>query len=282
MDSFSKRNKFDPKIPTSPIVESAPRILRLEYWKRVLEPLTYIDMDTRYEREDNALLGRKKLLEELCVLLHVDPNDQMNDSWFCTDELKGLIMDVPWYHFYDIVEYIGKIILKSQGLSFFFGHQEVVNEILNNNFVVWELKNDSMLLRTALPELEEKNEDLEEMLQEGFPSALANLRKAKRFLTQRPLDPENAIKEAVSAVESYGRTLYPKTSTLGDVIKELRKTPFPDLLLTMMEKFYAFTSSEPGIRHGSAVSSRTDLADADFSWYISLAFMDYLHKLHQK
>jgi hypothetical protein len=98
----------------------------------------------------------------------------------------------------------------------------------------------------------------------------------------RPLDPENAIKEATSAVESYGRTLYPKANTLGDVIKELRRTPFPNMILVMMEKFYAFASSEPGIRHGGTISSGIGLADADFCLYVSIAFIDYLHKLHNK
>jgi len=280
MNTFSKRNKFDPQIPQAPVVEDAPKLLRLEYWSRILEPLTYIDKDTRYSK-NTGVLGRKKLLEDLCIMLHIEPTDNMSDSWFCTDELKGLIMDTPWYQFYDLVEGVAKE-LELLGNAHSIDYRNGVNETFENNMVVWRLNDKGILERVVLQDLQEKAMAVENILEQGFPATLQHLRKAKGFVTNLPLDPENAIKEAVSAVESYGRFLYPKSSTFGEVIKELRKTPFPSLILVMMEKFYAFASSEPGVRHGSSISSTIGLADADFCLYVSIAFVDYLHKLHNK
>lgn len=280
MPYFSARNKYDPQIPTSPVVEDAPKLVRMEYWSHVLEPLTYIDQDARYTR-GTGVLGRKQLLEALCILLHIEPSDNMHDSWFCTDELKSLVMDAPWYQFYDIVEAVAEE-LKNTSNEQYIEYIQKVNQAFENNLVVWKLTLEGTLERFTLPELKEKSMEVEQVLEAAFPAALQHLRKAKGFVINLPLDPENAIKEAVSAVESYGRSLYPNASTLGDVIKELKRTPFPVLILAMIEKFYAFTSSAPGVRHGSSISSTIGLADADFCLYVSIAFIDYLHKLHEK
>jgi len=282
MDTFSKRNQFDPQIPKSPVIEDAPKLLRIEYWERVLNPITYIDNDSRYS-QNNGLLGIKDLLVNLCILTHTEPNENMNDSWFCNDELKSLVMDSPWYHFYDVVEYVAGRLLSDFIFSEkdFASYREKTNNAFDNNVIVWRLNAKGTLERGKLDDLQDKMNKTENILQQGFPAALQHLKKAQRFITNRPLDPENAIKEAVSSVESYGRVLYPNASTLGDVIKELKKKPFPILILNMMEKFYAFASSEPGVRHGGAISSRIGLADGDFCLYVSVAFIDYLHKLHE-
>ncbi len=282
MALFSKRNQFDPRIAKSPVTEDAPKILRLAYWKRILEPLTYIDQDSRYERAETAIFGRKKLLEDLCVSLYIEPNDSMNDSWGCTDELKSIVIDTPWYQFYDVAERVGQILLESEGMIYFSPYRDNVNTLFEDHLVVWRLNDEGILLRIGLDDLQNKIEQVETVLLEGFPAALEHLRKARCFVSNRPLDPENAIKEAVSAVESYGRTLYPAASTLGDVIKEIRKTAFPKLLLSMMEKFYAFASAAPGVRHGGTTSSQIGLADADFCLYVSIAFIDYVHKLNNR
>lgn len=283
MDIFSKRNQFDPEVPKSPVVEDAPRVLRLEYWTKVLKPLTYIDGDSRYQKPDSAILGEKALLEDLCILFHVEPDANMSDSWVCTAELENMVKSSEWYRFYDIIEAVGTKILRKVGLTSFSTYRDSVNQTLANNIIAWRLNAEGVLSRTGLEELEGKNKEIEDILQAGFPMTLQHLRKARRFVTSRPLDPENAIKESVSAVGSCGRVLYPNATTLGDVVKELRKRGnFPNLILSMMEKFYAFASAEPGVRHGAKASSTVSLIDADFCLYVSIAFTDYLHKLHGK
>lgn len=289
MEIFSRRHQYDPQIPRDPVIKDAPKVLRLEYYKKVLILLTYIDGDSRYSR-DKRPLGIKELCEELCLLFHEEPSDNLWDSWFCTEELKGLIMSSPWYHFFDAIEYIGQKLIKIEQdesldlnpkLSFGF-YKEITNGVLANNFVVWRINNSGVLEREIPKELQKDLRQIEKILETNFSVALSHIRKARRFVLNRPLDPENAIKEAISAVESYGRALYPGTSTLGDVVKKLRKTPFSPLMVIIIEKFYAFASSEPGVRHGGTVSSRISLADADFCLYVAVALIGYLNKLHSK
>lgn len=62
---------------------------------------------------------------------------------------------------------------------------------------------------------------------------------------------ENSIKESVSAFESVSRVLYDKTSTLGDALAKMKKDgSVPPMLVTVMEKFYAYANAAPGLRHG--------------------------------
>jgi hypothetical protein len=117
----------------------------------------------------------------------------------------------------------------------------------------------------------------ESELQDGFEPAREHYRKSHRFLFEHPVDPENSIKEIVSAVESVARTLFPKANTLGAAIKEMQRTQFcSPMLLSMIEKFYGYASSEPAVRHGAAVSSRVERIDAELCFHTAIAIIRYL------
>jgi hypothetical protein len=110
-----------------------------------------------------------------------------------------------------------------------------------------------------------------------FKSAHQHLIKAIRYLQDEPVDPENSIKEIVSTVESVGRVLYSDAKTLGDVVKAMRKDHTrPQLLITVIEKFYGYANAEPAIRHGSSMSSKVALDDAEFCLHVGAALTRYL------
>jgi len=91
------------------------------------------------------------------------------------------------------------------------------------------------------------------------------------------IDPENSIKEIVSTVESIGRVLYPKASTLGDVVKEMRReNVLPQHLVSVIEKFYSYANAEPAVRHGAPVPSKVVLDDAEFCLHLGAALISYL------
>jgi hypothetical protein len=94
---------------------------------------------------------------------------------------------------------------------------------------------------------------------EPYPSAMVHFNKAWAFLSS---DPENAVKEAVSAVEALSLHLSSgRGSTLGDAIKHLRGKISP-MLLSSMEKLWAHACTQPGVRHGGREVSTMKLADA--------------------
>ena len=80
-----------------------------------------------------------------------------------------------------------------------------------------------------------------------------------------------------SAIESVGKVFYANTNTLGDVVKEMKKDKtWPAQLVLMIERYYAYASSEPAVRHGSTVSSRVLLSDSEFCLHVGAAIIRYL------
>jgi len=158
----------------------------------------------------------------------------------------------------------------------FEAYRAKVNDLFAEHSVVWRLNKESQLEREMPEELVQALEAVQESLGATLEPAAMAFKKARRFLTGRPLDPENAIKEIVSAVESVGRSLYPGATTLGDVVRAMRRTDFPPLMATVIDKFWAFASAEPGVRHGGTTTPRVELADADFCLHLGTALIRYL------
>lgn len=95
--------------------------------------------------------------------------------------------------------------------------------------------------------------------------------KALRFFRHptRP-DYENAVKEAVCAVEAAGKTLFPmaKASTLGDLVRWLGSTTevsVPKAICQTLTGVYAFRSGGDGVGHGGANGGK---ATADVCEYL--------------
>jgi len=89
-------------------------------------------------------------------------------------------------------------------------------------------------------------------------SARKHFDKAIQFFRHpsRP-DHENAVKEAVCAVEAAGKALFPsaKASTLGDLAKWLGSTDdvtVPKAICQTLTGVYAFRSGGDGVGHGGA------------------------------
>ena len=105
-----------------------------------------------------------------------------------------------------------------------------------------------------MPNSEEKHleyldEFIETQLRDEFEPAREHYRKANRYIAERPLDPENSIKEVVSAIESIGRVMFPSSTTLGQVVKELRRSAtFPRHICSVIEKLATVIVSSRAVR----------------------------------
>ncbi len=287
MSTFSHRYGYNPQ--DSPILEDAPEWLRRRYKKGILDEWTYIDGDSRYTNPERRPLGVKDLIEDIAILLEQKTDDSFFDSWYCNDVLESLIVTCEWYQFYDIVELvgrkIGKIVVASLDIIYdyeqynFAVYRLKLNQLFQESDVGWHLDIHGKLQRSRPKQLMDRIQAGEQELQD-FEAAAEHYRKADRFLSVMPLDPENSIKEIVSAIESIGRTLYPSAQTLGEVIKKLRnESEVSPQLLTVMEKFYAYASSEPAVRHGSPNASRVSINDAELCLHIGIAIIRYLRTL---
>ncbi len=293
MTMFSKRYGYNPQNPSEPILEDAPSWLRVGYINQILNPFTYIDDDSRYENKSGSPVGIKALNETICVHFRMEIDAKITDSWYCVDFLHDLIKTSEWYQFYDIVEIVGQKAKEVEAYwrdskwaqlyaeriekYSFQSYRRAVNELFTTDNVSWRLDDDGYLKRELPEALGHRVETIQKELTDEFEPAREHYKKAIRYANARPIDPENSIKEIVSAVESVGRVLYPKATTLGDVVREMRKANIlPQHLVSVIEKFYAYACAEPAVRHGAPTSSKVVLDDAEFCLHLGAALIRYL------
>ncbi|MFX0557515.1 AbiJ-NTD4 domain-containing protein [Maribacter sp. CXY002] len=291
MSKFSKKYRYDEKT-SAEIVEDAPEWTRLAFIEGILDKLIFIDGDTRYDNDEDRPIGTKELHKDFSLMCRVQMEDQDYDSWYCIERLKEHIKATQWYYFYDLIELVGKKLKNHEGNYLFedekvkqFGFKSYlgnVNELFINDNVLWRL-NENSELQKSIPEILDKAlGEMDTKLTDGLEAARAHYKKSFRYLFNLPTDTENGIKEIVSAVESVGRTTYPKASTLGDVIKELKKEErLPKMLIPIVEKFYAFANAAPAVRHGSCEESNLQNADGEFIFYVGVSLTRYLIKLNE-
>jgi hypothetical protein len=265
----------------------------------VLDDLTFIDEDSRYSNSEDRPVGTKYLIERFCRVMKKERPTSYTDSWYCRDILKGLVDDCAWYHFYDLIELVAKDLLaatksKDKHKSpytgypsfikewidrFGFGqYRTKVNALFEEEHIGWRLTESGLVSRLLPNEIEQGLKATEKALKGRFDPALQHYEKARRYLFERPFDPENAIKEIVTALESVALVLSPtRVATLGDAAKALKKQQAaPDMLLLVIERVWAYANAEPGVRHGKPVSPRATRREADFTFHTGAALMRYL------
>jgi len=263
MPKFSARFGFDPKLPRENILEDAPDGVRIAYLNGVLQGLTY-QRQYQNENPDNRPFEIHSLSAKFCQIAREEmPNfSDYSPPW---DDLKHLVKHAVWYNFYDFVEEVGKTLQRMEQRFAYsqvwlddFGFETYrtnVNQLFAEDRIGWRLNSNSEFEREIPKSLSTRLTATEARLVDEFGPAREHYLKAVRYAYSRPLDPENAIKEIVSAVESVGRVFYPKAQTLGEVAKEMKhRGIWPVTLAQMIDKFYAYASSEPAVGHGSPIS----------------------------
>jgi hypothetical protein len=285
MPKFSARFGYDPRLPKEKILEDAPEGLRIGYLNGILRALTY---DARWNEEntENRPLETRPLSLKYCEITREELPEFDNNSsnW---DDLKVLVKSGNWYNFYDFVEEVGKTLQKNeQKFAYaqawlddfgFDAYRTKVNKLFAEDRIGWCLNEQSEFEREIPKSLSTRLTATQARLVDEFEPAREHYNKAVRYAYSRPIDPENAIKEITSAIESVGRVFYPKAQTLGDVVKEMkRQGTWPNALVQMIEKFYVYASSEPAVRHGAPVSSHVAVTDAEFCLHVGIALIRYL------
>ncbi len=292
MPTFSKRYGYNPQNQSEPVLEDAPIWTRSGYVDQILDPFTFIDDDLRYENKEGRPLGIKALIKTICTQLRKDIDySSATDSWYCRDYLHGLVKDSEWYQFYDIVEMVarevrgvenywqGNVALHGNQIAIFGfkSYLSLVNDLFASDNIGWRLDSQGLLIREFPEPLARRIDSVRTDLVDEFEPARVHYDKAVRYANTRPIDPENSIKEIVSATESLGRVLFPQANTLGDVVREMRKAnALPQHLVSVIEKFYAYACAEPAVRHGAPVPSRVVVDDAEFCLHMGAALIRYL------
>jgi len=113
----------------------------------------------------------------------------------------------------------------------------------------------------------------------GLLGAQQHIRAALELLGKKPTpDYRNAIKEAISAVESVAKQIVGADSaTLDTALKDLsEKTEVHGALRSGFSKLYGYTSDESGIRHAILEHPNVGFAEAKYMIVSCSAFVNYL------
>jgi hypothetical protein len=120
---------------------------------------------------------------------------------------------------------------------------------------------------------------IEDAYKSGLAGVDVHIRQAVVLLSNRSKpDYRNAIKEAVSAVESACRIVSKnEKATLGQAIKAIgEKGTVHPALEKAFSSLYGYTSDEGGIRHSLLEESSITFTDAKFMVVACSAFVNYL------
>ena len=152
-----------------------------------------------------------------------------------------------------------------------------INYWLDKNYIDWQVDSSGRFFRKASIHQELSLLSAETGLRDEFSAAYTHFIKAKKYCFNRPLDPENAVKEIVTALESLGKTFFPDAKTLTGVRKEMeKKGNVPDAIMNLMREFYSYTNEESGIRHGQTKDLDLKIEDAELCFYLGSALINYM------
>jgi hypothetical protein len=193
--------------------------------------------------------------------------DQMRKQWeHARNQIRDLFYNLPWYEIMDLLEYFAPILA------------DEFNEALEAHRSAYRLVSNKVVEVTDGASIEA----IEKGIEDGspFPGVHAHLTKAVECLAKRPnADHANAMKEAISAVETLVRLIVGKpAATLGEGLKDLANhLPIHPALVGSWSKLYGYTSAEPGVRHGSGTNAPTvGRADAMYMLVTCSAIVSYL------
>ncbi len=154
---------------------------------------------------------------------------------------------------------------------------EIIQQLTNEfNDVFREQCVGYRLIKGQITDLdsEEEKQSVEKAVQHS-----PHIEKAIDHLYDRKNpDYENSIKESISAVEQICKEIASKSNaTLSDCINKVESaTQLHPAFKIALEKLYAYTSDEDGIRHGTTNDMKASFEDAKFMLVICSAFCNYL------
>ncbi len=190
--------------------------------------------------------------------------------------IKIFFFQCEWYEIYDFIEIIYENIDNNIERDTF---NNECNEILRKENSAYRLVKGIVTQVTCSEEISA----IEDAIQKSDNEVSTHLQKSLKLLSNKTEpDYENSIKESISAVESLVRILLNKPGkTLSDLLKNYTMKIHPSFQAGL-EKIYAYTSDEGGVRHAFRKDNdrEVDSVDAVFMLVICSAFVNYISQKH--
>jgi hypothetical protein len=192
-------------------------------------------------------------------------------------------MALPWDRAYDVLEYVadnpGRVPPPPGNRDAVTRFKHLANLMLEREHAGYRFVNGVLTEITAPVEIEEITRAVERARETGLDGVHHHITSALELLGKRPEpDHRNAIKEAISAVESATKLIgNQRTGALDPALDALSlKMPIHPAMKAGFSKLYGFTSDGSGIRHALLDAPTVDAADARFMIVACSAFVNWL------
>ena len=161
--------------------------------------------------------------------------------------------------------------------------EKEIQQLFIDEFFAYEFIKGSVIRKGRKHTVETTDQAQYVMSDNRLQNARIHYSKALGFFRDRKQpDYANTVKEAVCAVESAGKDLFPqaKASTLGDLINWLKNKnnniAIPPALINTFSSIYALRNSGKEVAHGSASGGEITAAIAEYILSLSASTIIYL------
>jgi len=228
--------------------------------------------------------GWSRLAEAIAADLAKVPVDELPGSHHqCMLWVKASFYKLKWWGVYDLVEYAlteGTEIVKSTYIAFpERNYRAECNKLLERESSGYRFIKGKLVPISNKGEVAETAEAIARSKSTGLAGAHEHLLTALGLLGKRPKpDYRNAIKEAISAVESVSKQISGTDSGgLKEALAVLSKaTAIHGGLMAGFVNLYGYTSDEDGIRHAILDEAEVGFDEAKFMVVSCSAFVNYL------
>lgn len=250
-----------------------PRPLRSQLWSVIFEYLQDAIEGYGPRAEVGGEWGR--IVYDFEKNFYFLPADEFDLSWeYVKYKYKNLVLTAPYNFVLDFVQHILQHEEKPDKFEFYIDH------LLKEHLAAYTLVNDGQTIAPAATPEEGQAlaNSMTQVLDGGFTGAHQHLTKAiDRFNNVQFAD---SIRESIHAVESIARSIDPKSSSkIGPALQSLKtKVYVNEQFVSGIEKIYAYTNSERGLRHPLIEDDHAQADDADALFMIGAcaSFCSYL------
>lgn len=217
--------------------------------------------------------------------------------WDLRDWLKEYFFGLSWYDAYNFVEFIvnnhGVATEERSGRGYDVSRHPVsgekfeaaVNRILEREHSGYRFIAHVLSPISEQVELQEVQKAVTELRGTGLEGARKHISTAVDLFSKRPNpDYRNAIKEAISAIESIAKQVGDqKGDGLTHALRALEeKAGLHGALRSAFERLYGYTSDESGIRHAILEDPAVGFEEAKYMIVACSAFANYLAAKSEK
>lgn len=196
------------------------------------------------------------------------------------DWIKARFYELEWHQAYDFIEFISDYQGRRRYTSF---TKDAMHRVFNKIFEVehsgYRFLGGELSPISSAAEVEAIDAAVALAATSGLAGAHTHLKAALHLLGRRPVpDYRNAVKEAISAVESVAKRLSENDSQgLAGALDELAKqVPIHGALKSAFVKLYGYTSDADGIRHAILDEPSVGFDEAKYMVVACSAFVNYL------